>query len=132
MDGPVVCVPLSVDAFVLSPPLFASDRKSKISPLNLPDYSGLRYGSLLKADVIPSVRLHAASPVEVNTRITDVYGTGKPRADRMGVYLHWVLPRGFRTGITTSYSAKEQHNQQRVESGFPATGENIENNGEPD
>ncbi|KAK6511889.1 hypothetical protein TWF481_000793 [Arthrobotrys musiformis] len=132
MDRPVVCVPLSVDAFVLSPPLFASDRKSKISPLNLPDYSGLRYGSLLKADVIPSVRLHAASPVEVNTRITDVYGTGKPRADRMGVYLHWVLPRGFRTGITTSYSAKEQHNQQRVESGFPATGENIENNGEPD
>ncbi|KAK6499545.1 hypothetical protein TWF506_004174 [Arthrobotrys conoides] len=132
MDGPVVCVPLSVDTFVLNPALFASDRKSKICPLNLPDYSGLRYGSLLKADVIPSVRLHAASPAEVNTRITDVSGTGKPRADRMGVYLHWVLPRGFRTGIAASYSARGEYEQQRVESGFPENGENSDNNGEPE
>ncbi|EPS39913.1 hypothetical protein H072_6329 [Dactylellina haptotyla CBS 200.50] len=131
-EDSVVCVPLSVDAFVLNPALFASNRKSKICPLNLPDYTGLRYGSLLKADVIPPVHLHAASPVEVNTRITDVSGTGKPRADRMGVYLHWVLPRGFRTGIAASYSARDNYEKQRIDAGFPQKGENSENNGEPE
>lgn len=119
-DPAVVCVPMILNAFVLNETLCNSDRKSKIGPLNLPDYSGLGHGSLLKADVVPPVDLHAASPASINTRISDVAGTGAVRTDRLGVYLHWILPKAFRAGMAATESASKDHDHdaRRLEAGL--------------
>jgi hypothetical protein len=117
----VVCVPLILNAFVLNETLCDPERRSKIAPLNLPDYSALGHGSMLKADVLPQVDLHAASPASVNTRISDVSGTGAARPERLGVYLHWTLPKAFRSGLaaTDSASGTADHDTRRLEAGLP-------------
>ena len=84
----VVCVPIDLDAFVLSEKLCDAQWKSKIAPLHQPDYSGLSGGANLRSDLLTPIDLHAASPASVNTRVTDVAGTGQVRNDRVGVYLH--------------------------------------------
>jgi hypothetical protein len=110
---------MTLHAFVLNETLCDSERKAKIGPLNLPDYSGLGRGSLLKADVVPPVDLHAASPASINTRISDVAGTGAVRTDRLGVYLHWILPKAFRAGMASTESASKDHEARRLEFGLP-------------
>lgn len=133
-NPPVVCVPLTVDAFVLNELLFDKARKSKICPLNLPDYTALGFGSQLRADIQPNVDVHDASPASINTRIADVGGTGAIRKDRVGIYLHWVIPKAFRSSIAATESAAQgdQYKKQRLESGMANEGEGKDDAAEPE
>ena len=121
----VVLVPLILDAFVLNERLCGSERSSKIAPLNRPDYSGLGHGTFLRADIFPKVDLHTASPATVNSRVSDL-STGQIRKDRLGIYLHWVLPKAFRSGIAATETASAEHQKRRFQHGYPAVEEGQE------
>ena len=57
--------------------------------------------ALIQHDILDHVDLHRTWPVSLNSRVTDL---GSPnhalRENRLGVYLHWLLPRAYRTGRT--------------------------------
>jgi hypothetical protein len=75
--------------------------------------------------VLPHIDLHAASSSDTNDRLTDL-GSGELRQHRIGIYLHWIIPRVYRTGIAaTGYgsSGKPQDAQaelnRRAAAGYP-------------
>ena len=57
--------------------------------------------ALLQHDILDHVDFHRTWPASLNSRVTDL---GSPnhalRENRLGVYLHWVLPRAYRAGRT--------------------------------
>ncbi|KNC98347.1 uncharacterized protein SPPG_06056 [Spizellomyces punctatus DAOM BR117] len=121
-DNPTVCVPVKLDAFVLNPSVCSGP--SKIAPITQPNYTFLRLDrniSVIQPDILDHVDLHATSP-EVNNRIRNV-ATKELRRSRFGVYLHWMLPRVYRSGIAATSSANE-FEQRRQQEGFSK----VENN----
>ncbi|KAF7563165.1 hypothetical protein G7046_g950 [Stylonectria norvegica] len=102
-----VAIPVKLDAFVLNKDsgdgkLTGEDGKThelaKIAPITQPNYTFLRIQDfVLQNDVLDHVDIHNASPRELNSRLTDL-GTGELRENRMGVYLHWMVPRPYRSG----------------------------------
>src|ERR1700761_4828172 len=73
-----------------------------IAPITQPNYTFLRLGEgLIQPDILDYVDLHAAFDEKTNPRTTDL-GTGKRRDRRDGVYLHWIIPRFYRSGIATT------------------------------
>src|SRR2546421_11544856 len=94
-----VCVPIGLDAFSLSPECCSQSSTVLIAPLTQPSYIGLRLdSSLIQHDVVNQVDLHNTTPAAANPRIANI---GSPDAalkkNRLGVYLHWSLPRLYRT-----------------------------------
>lgn len=101
-----IAIPIDLTAFALSPS--CCDGPSKIAPITQPNYMGLRLDeSLIQHDVLDHVDHHLTSPAKFNARLTDV-GTDPPelRRNRLGVYLHWSLPRLYRTASQYADSAK--------------------------
>ncbi|KAL2214431.1 hypothetical protein CC79DRAFT_1392288 [Sarocladium strictum] len=96
-----VLIPVKLDAFILNDSVCeGGPLKAKIAPITQPNYTFLRLGkSYLQPDISYNVDLHSVSGADVNSRITDL-GTGKRREHRRGVYLHWTIPRIYRSGIT--------------------------------
>ncbi|VUC25607.1 unnamed protein product [Clonostachys rosea] len=94
-----VLIPIKLDAFILNDRVCdGGPLKAKIAPITQPNYTFLRLdNSYLQPDITYNVDLHSVSGAEVNSRITDL-GTGKPRENRRGVYLHWTIPRIYRSG----------------------------------
>ncbi|KAK1751340.1 hypothetical protein QBC47DRAFT_454686 [Echria macrotheca] len=98
MATPVVCIPVKLDAFVLNPSACGTFPEATLAPLAQPNFTFLRLDSeLIEPDVLPYHDLHNASPASANPRLTDL-STGKLRPERQGVYLHWMLPRVYRSG----------------------------------
>lgn len=96
-DSPCVLVPLKADTFVLNEDCCNQD-EFKIAPLVQPNYAFLRLQNhLLESDILDHVDLHAAKPPASNQRIYDI-GSGQLRRNRLGVYVHWVLPPFYRVG----------------------------------
>jgi hypothetical protein len=94
----VVCVPVKLDAYSLNQSACGTYPDSTLAPLAQPNFTWLRLDSnLMEPDVLPYHDLHNASPWYKNPRITDL-GSGQPRFERMGVYLHWMIPRIYRSG----------------------------------
>ncbi|GIK00102.1 hypothetical protein Aspvir_004117 [Aspergillus viridinutans] len=128
---PVVCVPMKIDAFVLNPSLCNELPKSTIAPITQPNYTFLRLEpeyDYLQPDILPHVDLHAAGKVSTNSRLTDL-GTGHTRDNRIGVYLHWILPRVYRSGTATTGTdaegkpvSHEAEDMRRAASGYPQGG----------
>ncbi|KAJ6032603.1 hypothetical protein N7540_003335 [Penicillium herquei] len=112
-----VCIPLNVDAFILNKDVVESG-KALIAPFSLPDYGGLEPGDRLQHDVIPHLDLRSAAISATNDRLSDL-DSGKPRRDRLGVYLHWTIPKPFRAGVSATHSAKELDQEQRKKKGLP-------------
>ena len=105
-----ISVPITLDAFTLCPDSCAAEADVKIAPITQPSYVGLRLdSSIIQHDVLPTVDLHNTSPPEANPRVADV-GVTPPefKYNRCGVYLHWSLPRLYRTG---SAAAKDTTNE---------------------
>ncbi|KAF7192543.1 hypothetical protein HII31_06134 [Pseudocercospora fuligena] len=102
MSKPVVYVPVKLDAFVLN----QSSSKgypdnASVAPISQPNYTFLRLDAgLVQNDVLSYHDIAHAAPASVNPRLTDL-GTGQPKTRRQGVYLHWMLPRCYRSGTTT-------------------------------
>ncbi|KAH7320601.1 hypothetical protein B0I35DRAFT_352023 [Stachybotrys elegans] len=95
-----VLIPIKLDAFILNDPVCdGGPLKAKIAPITQPNYTFLRLDtSYLQPDISYNVDLHSVSGADVNSRITDL-GTGKRRENRRGVYLHWTIPRIYRSGV---------------------------------
>ncbi|KAK3364723.1 hypothetical protein B0T25DRAFT_576924 [Lasiosphaeria hispida] len=98
----VECLSMQLDAFVLNQHIFTD--QYYIAPLSIPDHSAFLPGAFSAPDVVPHVDVDSAYPWYQNSRIADVTQTAggasseddRLRKDRLGVYLHWCLPRRFR------------------------------------
>ncbi|THC90265.1 hypothetical protein EYZ11_010273 [Aspergillus tanneri] len=119
-----IAIPLKLDAFVLNEKLCEKDEKhpevdqakeAKIAPITQPNYTFLQLDEqLLQHDILDHVDLHNAFPAKSNPRVYDL-GKDKVRDKRMGVYLHWVMPRFYRTGsAATPTGAPQQQKEHRA------------------
>ncbi|KAK0117084.1 hypothetical protein ONS96_012922 [Cadophora gregata f. sp. sojae] len=125
-----VCIPINLDAFVLNKPSCDTQGSTVlVAPITQPDYVGLRLdSSVIKHDVLPPIDLHASRPAILNPRISKAYSSepkpvviqdpapnfevnpeGSVIESRLGVYLHWSLSRGYRTGASAAPET-ERHN----------------------
>ncbi|KAI1194795.1 hypothetical protein F5X97DRAFT_346288 [Nemania serpens] len=96
---PVVCLPVKLDAYMLNASACGDFPDATLAPLAQPNFTFLRLDSaLMEPDVLPYHDLHNASPAADNPRVTDL-AMGTPRLERQGVYLHWMLPRIYRSGV---------------------------------
>jgi hypothetical protein len=102
VDMENVAIPINLSAFVLTPECAASDGPARIGIISLPNYMGLRLDeALMQHDLVDHVDFHLTSPAKFNPRLTDIgaflYDADpKYRRNRMGVYLHWSVPRCYR------------------------------------
>ncbi|ORY16104.1 hypothetical protein BCR34DRAFT_137208 [Clohesyomyces aquaticus] len=119
-----VCVPMDVDAFVLNRPVCDSG-EARIAPITQPDYLGLRPDKTqIRADILPHVDVTSAQPASINSRISaveslqstpldpnsplsDIAAVPPLRENRIGVYVHWSLPRLYR--VATSGASDVQY-----------------------
>ncbi|KAK0667212.1 hypothetical protein QBC41DRAFT_279504 [Cercophora samala] len=101
--GPNLLLPLKLDAFILNPSVCdGKSLESKIAPITQPNYTYLRIDQkAARTDVLPHVDLHLSSPSTTNPRVTNL-STRKPRPERQGVYLHWTLPKLYRSGVASA------------------------------
>ncbi|OCL06350.1 hypothetical protein AOQ84DRAFT_432639 [Glonium stellatum] len=104
-------LPIKLDAFVLNPAVCNGQaRESKIAPITQPNYTYLRVDqNAARTDVLPHVDLHLSSPSNVNPRITNL-STRQTRLERQGVYLHWTIPRIYRSGSSSANDKKKSVN----------------------
>ncbi|OJJ42078.1 hypothetical protein ASPZODRAFT_20804 [Penicilliopsis zonata CBS 506.65] len=116
-----VVIPLQVDAFQLNESLINTG-KAFIAPFSLPDYSSLEPGARLQHDAIPHLDLRAAVPSSINARLSDL-DTGVARQDRLGVYLHWTIPKPFRAGVMATESAEAAHETNKKKRGIKGDSE---------
>lgn len=93
-----VAVPVKLDTFVLNEDVCnGSKNDSKICPIQQPNYIWLRIQNfVLQNDILDPVDIHNASPAFKNSRVYDL-GSGKPMKNRLGVYLHWMILRPYRS-----------------------------------
>src|SRR2546423_15676983 len=104
------CLPINLDAFVLCEK--SCDGLSKIAPITQPNYVALRLddNNLIQHDLLDPIDFHHVAPVQQNPRLTDI-GSNPPvfRENRLGVHLHWSLPRCYRTARADADSRTQPH-----------------------
>ncbi|KAG7126732.1 Inositol-1 like protein [Verticillium longisporum] len=122
-DNQTVLIPVKVDAFVFNskvcdgiPPESAGTREdseqtetrlptpiaAKIAPITQPNYTFLRLDrDYIQPDIQNPVDLNNSWPSGFNSRFTDL-GSDTTRKRRVGVYLHWTMPRLYRSGIAAA------------------------------
>ncbi|RYP41837.1 hypothetical protein DL767_000738 [Monosporascus sp. MG133] len=138
-DFDTVLVPMQLDAFVLNPKVCGSggesDKSARIAPITEPNYTFLRMENfLVQSDVQNHVDLHSTAPAEVNPRMTDL-GARPPKFldHRFGVYIHWTLPRFYRSGISSGLSVPpERRRQERMKRGLEVSMGDSGKNDTPD
>ncbi|KAL8769553.1 MAG: hypothetical protein Q9209_004484 [Squamulea sp. 1 TL-2023] len=124
---------MNVDAFVLNRAVCETGL-TRIAPITQPDYAGLRLEkSQIRADILSHVNVDYSQPASTNTRISATEAPneeqvdpsqpqsgekfGSPlRANRIGVYLHWSLPRMYRAGTMAAEGTKTRDNNQNTSS----------------
>lgn len=127
-DFDVALVPMQLDAFVLNPAVCGTgedtDATARICPVTQPNYTFLRLDSfLLQSDVQNHVALHNTAPAEINSRMYDLGARPEPKPlrHRHGVYIHWTLPRFYRSGVSASESVPESRvRAERLRRGLDA------------
>jgi hypothetical protein len=120
-DTQAVLIPLKLDAFVFNGPVcdgkVANSKSSegeavqdqsptaaKIAPITQPNYTFLRLDrDFIQPDIQDPIDLSNSWPSEFNPRYTDL-GSDRVRERRRGVYLHWTMPRLYRSGIAAAGS----------------------------
>ncbi|KAI9935081.1 hypothetical protein ASPWEDRAFT_175801 [Aspergillus wentii DTO 134E9] len=117
-----LAVPLKLDAFILNKDACAKDEKgSKIAPITKPNSTFLQLDDCLtQKDILNHVNLHNAFPAQTNPH---AYKLEKEEVCRnhKGIYLHWVMPRFYRTGVAVTESAADQHTEEHREKGLGKT-----------
>lgn len=112
-----VCLPINLDAFVLNEAVCNSGG-ARIAPITQPNYVSLRLNnSQIQHDILPHVDLHNSRPAIANPRVSKTFSAKfqkleptNPSPDpsqlvsinrsRLGVYLHWTIPRAYRSGYS--------------------------------
>ncbi|KAK2465641.1 hypothetical protein APHAL10511_002185 [Amanita phalloides] len=118
-----VCVPMKVEAYRLN--AASANGPSRLAPLSQPDYTRLRIDKRLSHDILGDVDLQdTARGPEISNRVTNL-ATGELRRERFGMYIHWVLPRFYRTGIAATESAASKLADLRSKHGHPEPTGNI-------
>ncbi|KAJ1323712.1 hypothetical protein MN608_10957 [Microdochium nivale] len=113
MASDIVVLPVQVDAFTLNPAVCGSGKEdeARICPITQPNYTFLRLDNfMIQNDVQPHANLHNTAPAERNSRMMDLGEpdvSRQPRRNRQGIYLHWILPRLYRSGVTSTDSVTE-------------------------
>src|SRR5689334_6961700 len=103
-----ICIPINLDAFVLCED--SCNGESKIAPITQPNYVALRLDdSLIQHDLLDPIDLHNLGNAQQNPRLTDI-GSNPPvfRNNRLGVHVHWSLPRCYRTASSDADSRTAQ------------------------
>ncbi|KAK4166869.1 hypothetical protein QBC43DRAFT_256573 [Cladorrhinum sp. PSN259] len=110
-------LPVKLDAFILNPSVCnGGPLESKITPITQPNYTYLRIDQrAARTDVLSHADLHLSSPSTRNPRITNL-STRKPRPERQGVYLHWTIPKLYRSGVA---SASQDNPDDQTAPSFP-------------
>lgn len=114
----ILTVPIKLDAFILNAEVCggtgADDGNkdfAKIAPFRQPNYTFLRFDAgVVQNDTLDFTDLHKTGPSRYNSRFTNL-GKKEPYQKRQGVYLHWIVPRVYRTGSTVS---QDQNGQQQA------------------
>ncbi|KAK3395148.1 hypothetical protein B0H63DRAFT_427207 [Podospora didyma] len=127
MSDKTLLVPVQLQAFVLNPAVCNTgkddDNGARIIPITQPNYTFLRLDNfVLQSDVVNHVDLHNSAPAETNSRMTDLGARPNPlpRRSRHGVYVHWVLPQVYRTGVTSADSVPDdRREEERLKRGLP-------------
>lgn len=91
------------------------DTTGHISPITQPNYTFLRLQNfLIQSDVQNHVDLHNTAPAEVSPRMTDLGARPKPELlrHRYGVYIHWTLPRFYRSGLSSTDTMPEDRRRR--------------------
>jgi hypothetical protein len=112
-----VCLPINLDAFVLNQAVCDSG-EARIAPIVQPNYVSLRLqNSQIQHDILPHIDLHNSRPAIANPRIAKTFSQAFKNLDvdnsspaptdlvsinrsRCGIYLHWTIPRGYRSGYS--------------------------------
>jgi hypothetical protein len=120
-SGSNICIPMHLDAFALSPDCCRGP--SSIAPYTQPNYTGLRLDThLVQHDVLDHVDFHNTQSPDTNPRIADL-GLPPPnnrKHHRMGVHLHWSLPRFYRKARSSArQSASANSNSDPSNPTFP-------------
>ncbi|KAI1812466.1 hypothetical protein GGS20DRAFT_587464 [Poronia punctata] len=110
MSNQNILIPVKLDAFVFNEAVCnGGPGKAKIAPIAQPNYSFLRLSdSYLQSDILYSTDLHNAAPADDNSRLNDL-GTRTRRTNRQGVYLHWTIPRVYRSGTAADRGDGERN-----------------------
>jgi hypothetical protein len=123
-----VCLPVQLEAFILNGPV-VDNGPTLIAPITQPNYVSLRLqNSVIQHDLLPNIDLSNAKPAIGNPRVSRIYSTPFTFLDtddpapgptsislnkaRFGVYLHWSIPRGYRTGTAASQTPADPRNPQ--------------------
>ncbi|RDB23649.1 hypothetical protein Hypma_009192 [Hypsizygus marmoreus] len=116
-----VCVPMKLEAFRLN--TAASHGPSRLAPISQPDYAHLRLDELLTHDVQKDVDLHnTARGPAFSDRITDLM-TGEVKRNRLGIYIRWLIPRFYRTGLSVTQSSEQGAPDLRNKRGYRSVDE---------
>ncbi|KAK5988130.1 hypothetical protein PT974_12270 [Cladobotryum mycophilum] len=137
-----VLIPLKLDAFIFNKPVFDAEDPSdptppqddvthkiplaKIAPINQPNYTFLRLDTnYIQSDVLNPIDLHNSWPSEFNSRFTDLGSDDyKAHKHRQGVYLHWTIPRLYRSGIAAAKKDESSATEGRLARGLRVDDEN--------
>ncbi|KAK7419841.1 hypothetical protein QQZ08_010675 [Neonectria magnoliae] len=98
MSRPVECIGMKVDAYILNTSVVGDT--FFLAPTSQPQYGSLLPGQFnLRHDVEAPLDVRNASPWQQNSRIADI-ASKQVRKSRLGIYLHWCVPKVFRAGRT--------------------------------
>lgn len=96
MSRPITYIHIKVDAYILNTSVVGDT--FFLANVSQPSYGNLSPNRFnLRHDVEEPVDVRNASPWQINPRIADVV-TGEVNKSRLGIYLHWCLPKTFRSG----------------------------------
>ena len=123
-------VPIQIDAFRLNEAVCGdgsdADHSARIAPINQPNYTFLRLDDyVIQNDILQHTDLHNSAPASRNSRLRDLGSLPTTqRRHRQGIYLHWTLPRCYRSGATvvdgaTGNGSKGNAGNQPVSSNTP-------------
>ncbi|EFY85732.1 hypothetical protein MAC_08202 [Metarhizium acridum CQMa 102] len=125
-DSNALLVPIQLQAFSLNPAVCGTgqdnDKGARIIPITQPNYTFLRLDNfVVQSDVLNHADLHNAAPASSNSRMTDLGSrTFAPRRNRHGIYLHWILPQLYRSGVAATDSvSSERLSDERLRQGLP-------------
>ncbi|KAL8826099.1 MAG: hypothetical protein Q9191_004005 [Dirinaria sp. TL-2023a] len=119
-------VPMTLDAFVFNQKVCdASSVQAKIAPITQPNYTFLRLRDhLAQNDIVDHVDLHSSIPPIRNPRLTDI-GKGLVRKNRLGVYVHWSVPRPLRSGVTSTSNKRSKSSNTGADADPEGAGPNA-------
>lgn len=98
-----ISLPMKLDAFIFNGPVCdPPSGGAKIAPITQPNYASLRlHDALIQDDILPKIDIHNSYSKATNSRYSYVPKLGT-RTNRVGVYLHWMLPRLYRAGVAAA------------------------------